>query len=122
MNYEQIAKALKALSDPNRVKIIDLLSCGSLCACDVLQHFDFTQPTLSHHIKVLSEVDLVRTDKQGTWHYYSINYDQVEILKAACEELFRETEDCICHSKAKHAVDETGQLVVVEPAREVNKN
>lgn len=53
MNYEDMSKTLKALADPKRLKIIDLLSCGSLCACDILDHFDFTQPTLSHHMKVL---------------------------------------------------------------------
>ena len=53
MNYDEMSVMLKALADPKRLKIIDILSCGSLCACDILDHFDFTQPTLSHHIKVL---------------------------------------------------------------------
>lgn len=53
MNYEEMSVILKALADPKRLKIIDLLSCGSLCACDILDHFEFTQPTLSHHMKVL---------------------------------------------------------------------
>ena len=50
--YEKNSKILKALSDPNRLKIIDILSCGERCACEILEHFDFTQPTLSHHMKV----------------------------------------------------------------------
>ena len=54
-NYEENAKIIKALSDPSRLKIIDILSCGEKCACDILEHFDFTQPTLSHHMKVLMD-------------------------------------------------------------------
>ena len=50
MNYDEMAGILKALADPKRLKIIDLLTGGSLCACEILKHFDFTQPTLSHHI------------------------------------------------------------------------
>ena len=60
MNYEENAKIIKALSDPNRLKIIDILSCGEKCACDILEHFDFTQPTLSHHMKVLMDCGLVK--------------------------------------------------------------
>lgn len=58
MNYDEMSVMLKALADPKRLKIIDILSCGSLCACDILDHFDFTQPTLSHHIKVLEKLVL----------------------------------------------------------------
>lgn len=46
MTYESYAKIAKALSEPKRVKILDMLSCGEMCACDILEHFDFTQPTL----------------------------------------------------------------------------
>lgn len=61
MDYAAYAKVMKALSDPNRVKILDLLSSGKMCVCHVLEHFEFTQPTLSHHIKVLVDADLVIT-------------------------------------------------------------
>lgn len=72
MNYEDMSKTLKALADPKRLKIIDLLSCGSLCACDILDHFDFTQPTLSHHMKVLEKAGVVLVTKEGTWHHYQL--------------------------------------------------
>lgn len=48
LNYEENAKIIKSLSDSNRLKIIDILSCSEKCACDILQYFDFTQPTLFH--------------------------------------------------------------------------
>ena len=73
MDYESYAKVMKALSDPKRVQIIDMLSNGELCACDILEQFDFTQPTLSHHIKVLLNAGLVTVEKVGTWHHYSLN-------------------------------------------------
>lgn len=51
--YENNAKIFKALSDSNRLQIIHILSLGERCACRLLEHFKFTQPTLSHHMKVL---------------------------------------------------------------------
>lgn len=82
INYIEYAKIFKALSDDNRLKIIDILSCGERCACDILEHFEFTQPTLSHHMKVLADLDLVKTRKEGLWNHYSLNMDKYdEILK-----------------------------------------
>ena len=46
------------------MKIVDILSCGEKCACDILEHFDFTQPTLSHHMKVLMDCGLVEVKKR----------------------------------------------------------
>ena len=66
MNYENYGQMLKAMADPNRLKIIDLLSCGSLCACDILDHFDFTQPTLSHHMKVLQAAGIISARKKAS--------------------------------------------------------
>lgn len=67
----------KALSDPNRIKIMEMLSDGELCACKILEEFDFTQPTLSHHMSVLSRCGLVSSRKEGQWTHYSINQDRV---------------------------------------------
>lgn len=80
MDYNSYAKVMKALSDPKRVKIVDMLSDGKLCACDILEQFDFTQPTLSHHIKVLLTAELVTVEKIGTWHHYSLNEDKMTVL------------------------------------------
>ena len=62
-DYEKNSKVIKALSDPNRLKIMDILSCGEKCACDILNYFQFTQPTLSHHMKVLIDCGLVNSRK-----------------------------------------------------------
>lgn len=71
--YEKNAKILKALSDPNRLKIIELLSCGEKCACEILESFKFTQPTLSHHMKVLIDCGLIEARKSGIWNLYKLN-------------------------------------------------
>ena len=71
------ADVFKALSDPNRIKIMEMLSDGELCACKILEEFDFTQPTLSHHMSVLSRCVLVSSRKEGQWTHYSINQDRV---------------------------------------------
>jgi ArsR family transcriptional regulator, arsenate/arsenite/antimonite-responsive transcriptional repressor len=72
-NYEMNIKVLKALGEINRLKIIDILSSGEKCACILLENFHFTQPTLSHHMKVLMDSGLVKYRKEGTWIYYSLD-------------------------------------------------
>ena len=71
--YTKCAQLFKVLSDPNRVMIVDMLSCGELCACKILEKFNITQPTLSHHMKILCDSGLVRGRKDGKWMHYSIN-------------------------------------------------
>lgn len=63
MTYKELATFLKVLSDSSRLEILDLLSCGELCACDLLAHFQFSQPTLSYHMKALVKSNLVTTRK-----------------------------------------------------------
>ena len=66
MSYKELSTILKILSDPSRLEILDLLSCGELCACDLLEHFQFSQPTLSHHMKSLVDNELVIVQKTAT--------------------------------------------------------
>ena len=70
--YEKYAGIYRALSDPNRLMVVDMLSGGELCACKILEKIDITQPTLSHHMKTLCGCGLVKGRKQGKWTYYSI--------------------------------------------------
>lgn len=100
-NYEESAKILKALAEPNRVKIIDILSCGERCACDILEHFDFSQPTLSHHMKVLMEAGLVNSRKDGLWTHYSLNLKECNRLILLLMNIVTDTEDCICKEVSK---------------------
>ncbi|MCL2085778.1 metalloregulator ArsR/SmtB family transcription factor [Candidatus Saccharibacteria bacterium] len=76
MDHEKhILPMFKALADSNRLRIIRMLSCpcGELCAQHMLKKFDITQPTMSHHMKVLIDAGLVDSRKQGSHIYYSIN-------------------------------------------------
>ncbi len=73
MNTIDVALICKALSDSNRIQIVMLLTKGELCACELLEHFDITQPTLSHHMKILSECRLLQNRKEGVKMFYSLN-------------------------------------------------
>lgn len=101
-NYDGQAKIIKALSDPGRLKIVDILSCGEKCACDILEAFEFTQPTLSHHMKVLIDCGIVESRKDGLWNYYSLNNTNCNKLMLFLMNLFTDTDDCICKNKSKH--------------------
>ena len=65
MKYEDNAGFFKALSDENRLKILDMLSCDEICACEILLELDITQSTLSHHMKILCDCALVIPRKEG---------------------------------------------------------
>lgn len=70
---EQIAPLLKALADPVRLRLMSLIaSCegGEACVCDLNDAFDLSQPTISHHLKVLYEAGLLHREKRGVWVYY----------------------------------------------------
>ena len=73
MTIEKTAGICRALGDENRLKIIGLLTGGELCACRILEKLDITQPTLSHHIKILCGCALVNARRDGKWMHYSIN-------------------------------------------------
>lgn len=71
--YRQDVKKLKALADENRLAIMELLMGGEKCACVLLEKLNITQPTLSHHMKILCDSGLVEYRKDGKWMYYSIS-------------------------------------------------
>lgn len=72
MNDRETVKLCKALADENRLKILRLLKNGELCACHLLEDLQITQPTLSHHMKLLCDCGLVDYRKEGKWMHYSI--------------------------------------------------
>ena len=75
MNIDEKKTALifKALCDENRVKILKLLCSGEKCACKILEELNITQPTLSHHMKILCDSEIVVGRKEGKWMHYSIS-------------------------------------------------
>ena len=95
--YNDNAELFKALSDTNRLMIIDMLSCGELCACEILVKFNFTQPTLSHHMKTLCNCGLVKGRKVGKWIFYSLDKQLVQNFKEFLNVITSDKEDCICN-------------------------
>lgn len=89
MKLLDVAAILKVLGDPTRLKIIKILSDDKeRCACELLVTFDITQPTLSHHMKILNNFKLVKTKKAGVWNYYTLNRKTMEELKNYMDDLF----------------------------------
>ena len=74
MDISEMAKVFKALGDENRLRIVNRICCnGEVCACNLLEDLDVTQPTLSHHMKLLRECGLIKARKEGRWMHYSLN-------------------------------------------------
>jgi len=72
-DYKKYAAMMKALGDETRVRIFDMLQSGEICACNLLEEFSITQPTLSYHMKMLCDSGLVKGRKDGVWMKYSID-------------------------------------------------
>ncbi|MDD3947666.1 MAG: metalloregulator ArsR/SmtB family transcription factor [Clostridia bacterium] len=80
MSEEVYLATFKALSDPVRVRIFDMLKSGKRCACKILEEFAITQPTLSYHMKLLTDCQLVIAEKCGKWTHYSINWETTKAV------------------------------------------
>jgi len=98
--YEEYSHLFKALSDPNRLMIVDMLSCGELCACVILEEFSITQPTLSHHMKILCDSEIVKSRKEGKWMYYSLNEKTIQTFKNLVTDLTAYKEKGFCYSES----------------------
>ena len=107
MSYDEKSLLFKALADSTRLEIVDMISCGELCACKILEKFNITQPTLSHHMKILCDCGLVNGRKEGKWTYYSLNEKAVLNFKniltkiTACEESCSCVETSCCEEDCK---------------------
>lgn len=73
MDIERAVLICKALSDLNRMRIVQLLTHGECCACELLEKLMITQPTLSHHMKQLENAGIIRCRKDWKWMYYSLD-------------------------------------------------
>ncbi|SDK13817.1 ArsR/SmtB family transcription factor [Natronincola ferrireducens] len=98
---EDKIELLKALSDKNRLLILDMLSCGELCGCDIMEGLSLTQPTISHHMKILQQCKLVMGRKEGKWTFYSINRERVDAIQQFIHHITSFKENCICERVTK---------------------
>ena len=80
----RMAEVAKALGDPVRVQLVDVLRkhAGKVCVCELVPLFDLSQPTVSHHLKVLRQVGIVGSEREGLWAYYYVIPDALEELSA----------------------------------------
>ena len=95
-NYSELSLMLKALGDENRLMIVEMLSCGELCACTILEAFSLSQPTLSHHMKILCSSGLVVPRRDGKWTHYSLNREKFSELISFIDEISTDSgKECI---------------------------
>ena len=82
---ERVSPLLKALADPVRLRLLSLVAShaeGEACVCDLAEAFDLSQPTISHHLKVLHQIGLLDRSKRGVWVYYKIRIEALADLAA----------------------------------------
>lgn len=96
MTSSEVSLICKALGDANRLEIVQMLSNGEKCGCKLLERFEITQPTLSHHMKILAGCGLVNDRREGKWHYYSLNCETLADFKTFIEGL-----ECCCEGPEK---------------------
>ena len=80
----RLAEVAKALGDPIRLQLVDVLRkhAGKVCVCELVPLFDLSQPTVSHHLKVLREAGLVDCERRGLWAYYYVLPDALKELSS----------------------------------------
>lgn len=84
----ELARGFTALSDPVRLKVLSMLAdspSGEVCVCDFVEPLGKSQPTISHHLKILSDAGLVHGDRRGRWVWYSIDRERLAGLRAAID-------------------------------------
>jgi len=99
-SYAEYVPAYKALADETRLKIVMMLTKGELCACSILENFSITQPTLSYHMKILTESGLVQGRRDGAWMRYSLNLEKVAIARKLLDDIGDSTgNQTICYDE-----------------------
>lgn len=84
---QEIALLFKALGDENRIRILKLLRCGGKCACKLLEELNISQPTLSHHMRILCDSGIVKSRREGKWMHYTICTEEVQKIRSLMQGL-----------------------------------
>lgn len=93
--YDKYARIFKVLSDPNRIKILELLIKGETCSCTLIHKLSISQPTLSYHLKIISNAGLAKSEKDGNWIKYFVNKEKLsEIIDFISKIKNTEPEQC----------------------------
>lgn len=99
MDTQRASSIFKALGDENRIRILKMLCTGEKCACKLLEELNITQPTLSHHMKILCDAGIVTGKKAGKWTYYTICCEGVQTIRVLIQGLLSPEnipEECKC--------------------------
>lgn len=83
---ERLARVFKALGDPTRVRLVSLIAAadgGEACICDLTEPVGLSQPTVSHHMKLLADAGLIRREQRGKWAYFRVNDDALTAVARA---------------------------------------
>ena len=80
------ATRFRALGDPTRLRILELVAQGEQCVCELASAIDIPQPLLSHHLKILRQSGFITMRKEGRWNYYAMNRERLEACVCALEE------------------------------------
>ena len=112
INTKETATIFKALGDENRLRILLLLTTGEKCACKLLEKIQVTQPTMSHHMKILCDAGLVTGRKEGKWMHYSISKEGALSARQCFDllinaETTQNTNDKSCREKSELYVKRT---------------
>ncbi len=95
-DHQNNARIFKAFCDENRLQILEMLQSGEKCACVLLEQLNITQPTLSHHMKILVESGVVSPRRDGKWTHYSISDQGAETAKKLLSALLERSENRVC--------------------------
>lgn len=82
---EQLGNLLKAVADPTRLRILSMIASGpgeGMCACDMTEPLGIKQPTVSHHLKIMTDAGLLQREKRGVWAYYQVLPEAIESMAA----------------------------------------
>jgi ArsR family transcriptional regulator len=85
---DELAKGFAALGDPVRLRVLSMLAAadeGEVCVCNFVEPLGKSQPTISHHLRVLSEAGLVHGERRGKWVWYSLDRSRLAALRAAID-------------------------------------
>lgn len=100
-DYLSIVKVFKAFCDENRIKVLEILKNGEKCACTLLEELEISQPTLSHHMKILIDSGIVESRKDGKWTYYGLSVTGYKTAESLLNGLLSRSEnyrsDCTCN-------------------------
>ena len=95
-SFAEYVPIFKALADETRLRIVELLVGGELCACKLLEYVSITQPTLSYHMKILMECGLVDGVRDGAWMRYTLSRDRIILVSTFWSRFAGDHCDCLC--------------------------